>query len=46
VRHEAERCRDRDGDLTAAMAVGMEKRQVFDIPKPGLEVTEHQAMRY
>jgi hypothetical protein len=21
------------------MAVGMEKRQVFDIPKPGLEVT-------
>jgi len=46
VRHEAERCRDCDGDLTAAMAVGMEKRQVFDIPKPGLEVTEHQAMRY
>ena len=44
--HEAERRGACQGALTAAMATGVEKRQVFDLPKPRLEVTEHQATRY
>ena len=44
--HEAGRCGACHGALTAAMMTGVEKRQVFDIPQPRLEVTEHQAGIY
>lgn len=46
VRHEARACRHCHAGLTRAMAMGMEKRQVFDLPEPHLEVTEHQASIY
>ena len=45
-RHEAGRCGACQGALTAAMATGVERRQVFDLPEPRLEVTEHQARIY
>jgi transposase len=45
-RHDAARCAHCAAALTAAMATGMEKRQVFDLPDPRLEVTEHQARIY
>ncbi len=45
-RHEAEACRHCLAGLTIAMVTGVEKRQVFDLPEPRLEVTEHQAMIY
>ena len=45
-RHEATHCEHCQAALTAAMATGMEKRQVFDMPQPRLEVTEHQAHAY
>ena len=45
-RHEATRCEHCQADLTAGMATGVEKRQVFDMPEPRLEVTEHQAPIY
>jgi transposase len=45
-RHEAARCGACQGALTAAMARGVERRQVFDLPQPRLEVTEHQARIY
>ena len=45
-RHEAERCGTCQSALTAAMARGVEKRQVFDLPEPRLQVTEHQARVY
>lgn len=45
-RHEAERCGACQSALTAAMARGVERRQVFDLPEPRLEVTEHQARIY
>ena len=45
-RHEAEACRHCLAGLTSAMVTGVEKRQVFDVPEPRLEVTEHQAMIY
>ena len=44
--HEAERCGACRSALTAAMARGVERRQVFDLPAPRLEVTEHQARIY
>jgi len=44
--HEAERCGACQSALTAAMARGVERRQVFDLPEPRLEVTEHQAKIY
>ena len=45
-RHEAEACRHCLAGLTTAMVTGVEKRQVFDLPEPRLDVTEHQAMIY
>jgi transposase len=45
-RHEATSCEHCQAGLTAAMATGVEKRQVFDMPEPRLEVTEHQAHIY
>jgi transposase len=45
-RHTATCCAHCRANLTAAMAVGVEKRQVFDLPEPRLEVTEHQAEIY
>src|SRR5271166_6469419 len=45
-RHEAQACRHCLAGLTRAMITGVEKRQVFDLPEPRLEVTEHQAMIY
>jgi transposase len=45
-RHEATHCSACQGALTAEMVKGIEKRQVFDLPAPRLEVTEHQAAVY
>ena len=45
-RHEAGCCRHCRAGLTAAMVTGVSKRQVFDLPEPRLEVTEHQASNY
>ncbi|WP_139834142.1 DUF6444 domain-containing protein [Marivita cryptomonadis] len=45
-RHEATHCSACQGALTAEMVKGVEKRQVFDLPAPRLEVTEHQAAVY
>jgi transposase len=45
-RHEVSRCEHCQAGLTAAMATGVERRQVFDMPQPRLEVTEHQAQIY
>ncbi len=44
--HEAQACRHCLAGLTTAMITGVEKRQVFDLPEPRLEVTEHQATIY
>ncbi len=46
VAHHAERCAHCAAALTAAMRVDLERRQVFDLPEPRLEVTEHQAGVY
>lgn len=45
-RHEATHCSACQGALAAEMVKGVEKRQVFDLPAPRLEVTEHQAAVY
>ena len=45
-RHEALVCDHCQAGLTEAMHTGLEKRQVFDLPAPRLEVTEHQASIY
>ena len=45
-RHNASSCAHCQAKLTAAMVTGVEKRQVFDLPEPRLEVTEHQAQIY
>jgi transposase len=42
VRHEPERCRGCGEGLGAALRVGVERRQVFDIPQIAVKVTEHQ----
>jgi transposase len=46
VRHEAATCRHCQTGLAARMQIGMEARQVFDLPERLIEVTEHQAMIY
>ena len=43
IRHALQSCPHCQTDLTAVAAVGQMKRQVFDIPPLGIEVTEHQA---
>ena len=43
IRHALQSCPHCQTDLTAVAAVGQVKRQVFDIPPLGIEVTEHQA---
>lgn len=45
-RHEVTNCEHCQAALTTGMATGVEKRQVFDMPEPRLEVTEHQARIY
>jgi len=44
--HEAAQCEHCQAALTAAMSRRVEKRQVFEMPEPRLEVTEHQARIY
>jgi transposase/regulator of replication initiation timing len=46
ILHEAIGCRHCQALLTLSMAHGLEKRQVFDLPEPRLDVTEHQARVY
>ena len=43
IRHALPGCPHRQTELKAVAAVGQVKRQVFDIPPLGIEVTEHQA---
>jgi transposase len=45
-RHAATQCAHCQAALTPAMATRVEKRQVFEMPQPRLEVTEHQAQIY
>src|ERR1700751_4210048 len=42
--HKALNCAHCRKKLTDAMVTGVMKRQVFDIPEPWLEVTEHQKL--
>src|SRR3954470_19794572 len=44
--HTATACRHCKACLTAAMVMSVERRQVFDLPQPRLEVTEHRASVY
>jgi transposase len=46
VRHEASACWHCHSPLEPKAAVGVEKRQVFDLPERPLVVTEHQASIY
>jgi transposase len=45
-KHSAKKCTHCAACLTQAMITGVEKRQVFDMPEPRLEITEHQANIY
>mgnify|MGYP001810115628 CR=1 FL=1 len=45
-KHAAEKCAHCRAKLNASMVTGVEKRQIFDMPEPRLEVTEHQAQIY
>jgi transposase len=45
-RHAATQCTHCQAALTPAMATRVETRQVFEMPQPRLEVTEHQASIY
>ncbi|MEI7903162.1 MAG: IS66 family transposase, partial [bacterium] len=42
VRHAVERCKDCGRSLAGQEPERVERRQVFDLPEPKLEVTEHQ----
>ena len=44
--HTAATCAHCRARLTTKMATGVEKRQVFDMPVPRLEVSEHRAQNY
>jgi transposase len=44
IKHEVAMCLICQKDLTNAQIVAVGKRQVFDIPKPKIEVTEHQVI--
>jgi transposase len=46
LKHTASCCAHCQAGLSAAMVTGVETRQVFDLPEPRLEVTEHQAQIY
>ena len=46
VRHEAHACRHCGAALSAGMATGMERRQIFDLPVRLMEITEHQGLVY
>jgi transposase len=41
--HRLERCPDCQADLSAVEPLGYVRRQVFDVPKVQIEVTEHRA---
>ncbi|MGH2804055.1 MAG: IS66 family transposase [Thermoleophilaceae bacterium] len=43
VEHRPARCSGCDGELRDAEVCGTERRQVFDLPRRRLEVTEHRA---
>lgn len=42
-KHELRFCQNCHHSLLSSPQIGIEKRQVFDIPPPKIEVTEHQA---
>ncbi|WP_193786612.1 DUF6444 domain-containing protein, partial [Legionella worsleiensis] len=42
-KHAVLTCSDCHSSLTSSPVIGIMKRQVFDIPPPKIEVTEHQA---
>lgn len=44
IQHDASHCPNCDRSLKNSAASGCIKRQVFDIPEPRVEVTEHQAL--
>lgn len=44
IKHEPRRCAGCGGGLRAAAVVGMDARQVFDIPKTTVKVVEHQVV--
>ncbi len=46
IRHEACACEHCQAPLGAKSAIGVETRQVFDLPERPLIVTEHQATTY
>jgi transposase len=46
VQHTASACAHCRAALSAAMLTGVVTRQVFDVPEPRLEVTEHRAQVY
>jgi transposase len=45
IRHEPVSCRSCGEGLSGALQVGLESRQVFDIPRIKVRVTEHQLIR-